>query len=359
MTLLNSRSLLLALGITALAPPVAQAQETGGVDATASALPELVISATRNRATVNQTPQRTKIISREEIEQQLAISDDPGQVLSNLIPSYSPGRQKLTNAGETLRGRAPLFMVDGVPQTNPLRDSARDSYTIDMDMVERIEVIYGASAEHGLGATGGIINFVTREPESGSLKQSVTAKVTTDDDVSSDGQGYKLGYRLSGQSGQWDYLAGATFQERGVYYDGKDEPIGIAYPGEIQNSQSYDLLAKVGYWIDDNQNVEFFVNRFDLEGNDDYRPATATTAFPRRRRKEIFRASRAITKSPRHDCPTVTPTGWATTWTRSSTARPSGPSSPPHHTSLTRTAAAAPSMIRPGTNPTSWERSSP
>ncbi|MFL1405132.1 TonB-dependent receptor [Marinobacter sp. M1N3S26] len=274
MTLLNSRSLLLASGITALAPAIGHTQETGSEDSAASAMPELVISATRNRATVNQTPQRTRIISREEIEQQLAISDDPGQVLSNLIPSYSPGRQKLTNAGETLRGRAPLFMVDGVPQTNPLRDSARDSYTIDMDMVERIEVIYGASAEHGLGATGGIINFVTREPESGSLKQSVTAKVTTDDDVSSDGQGYKLGYRLSGQSGQWDYLAGASFQERGVYYDGKDEPIGIAYPGEIQNSQSYDLLAKVGYWIDDNQNVEFFVNRFDLEGGDDYRPVS-------------------------------------------------------------------------------------
>lgn len=244
-------------------PAIGYAQADDSADASGSALPELVISATRNRATVNQTPQRTRIISRQEIEQQLAISDDPGEVLSNLIPSYSPPRQKLTNAGETLRGRAPLFMVDGVPQTNPLRDSARDSYTIDMDMVERIEVIYGASAEHGLGATGGIINFVTREPESGSLKQSITAKVTSDDDVSSDGQGYKLGYRVSGQSGQWDYLAGATFQERGVYYDGKDRPIGIAYPGEIQNSQSYDLLAKIGYWIDDHQNVELFVNRFE------------------------------------------------------------------------------------------------
>lgn len=278
MKFIHSRSLLVASGVTALIPITGYAQDTSSSTSTASPLSELVISATRNKTTASKTPQRTKVISREDIEQQLAISSDPGQVLSNLIPSYSPARQKMSNAGETLRGRAPLYMVDGVPQSNPLRDSARDSYTIDLDMVERIEVIYGASAEHGLGATGGIINFVTREPDSGSLKQSVSAQVTSDDDVQADGQGYKLGYRVSGQSGSWDYLAGGSFQERGVYYDGKDRPIGIAYPGEIQNSQSYDLLAKVGYWLDDNQNVELFVNHFDLEGNGDYSPVTGDRA---------------------------------------------------------------------------------
>lgn len=250
--------------------PVALAQTPQSEDA--STLQELVVTATRNQATADKTPQKVTIITREEIEQQLAINNDPGQVLGNLIPSYSPGRQKLTNAGESFRGRAPLFMIDGVPQTNPLRDSARDSYTIDFSMVEKIEVIHGASAEHGLGATGGIINFVTRKPEGGQMNQSVSASATTDDDVSSDGQGYKLGYRLSGQKGSWEYLAGLTYQERGVYYDGKDERIGIAYPGEIQNSESYDVLAKVGYWLDDNQNIELFVNHFDLEGNGDYVP---------------------------------------------------------------------------------------
>ena len=142
-------------------------------------------------------PQKTTIIFREQIEQQLAITNDPGQVLASLIPSYSPSRQKLSNAGETFRGRSPLFLIDGVPQSNPLRDSARDSYTIDLSMVERIEVIHGASAEHGLGATGGIINFVTRKPDSGNVNQSVSAQITSDDNVKSDGQGYKLNYRVS------------------------------------------------------------------------------------------------------------------------------------------------------------------
>ncbi len=274
----ESRPLLLALAIAVPGTAFAQPTDDALPGKNVNILPDLVIDATRNKSTAGETPQKTTIITREQIEQQQAISGDPGQVLSNLIPSYSPGRQKLSNAGETFRGRSPLFLVDGVPQSNPLRDSARDSYTIDLDMVERIEVIHGASAEHGLGATGGIINFVTRKPESGQVSQSVSASITTDDDVDSDGQGYKLGYRLSGQQDRWDYLLGGSFQERGVFYDGKDRLVGVAYPGEIQNSTSHDLLAKLGYWLDDDQNIEFFINRFELEGNGDYEPVPGDRA---------------------------------------------------------------------------------
>lgn len=272
----SARTVVLAGLATLPAVSPGQTQTTPAVP-TAN-LNELVVTATRNRTTADQMPQKTTIISREQIEQQLAISNDPGQVLANLIPSYSPSRQKLSNAGETFRGRSPLFLIDGVPQSNPLRDSARDSYTIDLSMVERIEVIHGASAEHGLGATGGIINFVTRKPASGQVNQSVSASATSDDDVDSDGQGYKLNYRVSGQSGNWEYLGGATYQQRGVFYDGKDDIVGIAYPGEIQNSDSHDVLGKIGYWLDDDQNIEFFVNRFRLEGNGDYEPVPGDRA---------------------------------------------------------------------------------
>ncbi|KPQ24372.1 MAG: iron complex outermembrane recepter protein [Halomonas sp. HL-48] len=232
----------------------------------------MVVTATRSRSDEGETPQRVTVIDREQIEQQMAITEDPGQVLSNLIPSYSPSRQKLSNAGETFRGRDAAFLVDGVPQSNPLRDSSRDSYTIDLSMVERIEVIHGASAEHGLGATGGLINFVTRKAEGGGISQHAGVRLTTDDDFESDGFGHKLDYRVSGQHEKWDFVAAATRQERGSFYDGNDERVGIAYPGELQNSESYDLFGKLGYWIDDNQNLELTLNHFDLEESNDYVP---------------------------------------------------------------------------------------
>lgn len=259
-------------GLVAATQANAQQEATDVGQALNESSPTMVVTATRSRSEEGKTPQRVTVITREQIEQQLAITDDPGQVLSNLIPSFSPSRQKLSNAGETLRGRDALFLIDGVPQSNPLRDSSRDSYTIDLSMVERIEVIHGASAEHGLGATGGLINFVTRRAEGGGISQSAGISVTIDDDLHSEGLGNKLNYRISGQQGDWDFVAAATRQERGVFYDGGDRRVGIAYPGELQNSESYDLFGKLGYWIDDNQNIELSLNHFDLEEGDDYVP---------------------------------------------------------------------------------------
>lgn len=60
----------------------------------------------------------------------------------------------MSGSGETFRGRAPLVLIDGIPQSNPLRPTYREMHTIDYSMVERIEVIHGANATNGMGATG-------------------------------------------------------------------------------------------------------------------------------------------------------------------------------------------------------------
>jgi len=234
-------------------------------------LDAMTISATRGHSEVGKTPQKITIITREQLDQQLAITRDHGQVLSNLIPSYSPSRQKLSNAGETFRGRTALVMIDGVPQSTPLRAGGRDGYTIDLAMVERIEVIHGASAEHGLGATGGIINYVTRRPQGGTLKQHAGVSLEAADDFDGAGMGYKLDYRVEGNQGNWDYLAAISGQTRGMFYDGDGELIGVDdTQGDIMDSSSNDLLLKLGYWLDEEQNLELMVNRFQLEGEHDY-----------------------------------------------------------------------------------------
>ncbi|MCM2319843.1 MAG: TonB-dependent receptor [Pseudomonas sp.] len=234
-------------------------------------LDTLTVNATRGKSEAGKTPQKITVITREQIEQQLAITSDHGQVLSNLIPSYSPSRQKLSNAGETFRGRAALVMIDGVPQSTPLRAGGRDGYTIDLAMVERIEVIHGASAEHGLGATGGIINYVTRRPQGGAVKQHVGVSMEASDDFDGEGMGYKLDYRVEGNEGNWDYLAAISGQTRGMFYDADGELIGVDdTQGDIMDSTSTDLLAKLGYWFDSDRNLELMVNRFELEGEHEY-----------------------------------------------------------------------------------------
>lgn len=254
----------------------------------ATELEAITISATRARSEAGKTPQKITVISREQIEQQLAITSDHGAVLSNLIPSYSPSRQKMSSAGETFRGRSALILIDGVPQSTPLRDSQRDGYVIDLSMVERIEVIHGASAEHGLGATGGIINYVTRRPASGTLRQHAGISFTAPTDYQSEGLGHKLDYRVEGTQGNFDYLASASWQSQGMFYDANGDLIGVDdTQGDVMDSTSHDLLLKLGYWLDDNQNIGLMVNRYQVEGEHEYVnvPGNANAGIPATSRK--------------------------------------------------------------------------
>lgn len=250
------------------------------VNAAETTLDTVIVTSSRSDIEQDKSPQVVTIISREEIERQLAISSDSSEVLGSLLPSYTPSRQKMTGSGETFRGRTPLILVDGVPQSNPLRPSGRESHTIDFSMVEQIEVLHGASAIHGLGATGGIINIITRRPEQGRFNQHVSVHTTIPtSNLGTDTTSYKAAYRLDGQSGNVDYLLGLSYEDQGLFVDGSGEPVGVDNTqGDQMDSRSYDVLAKLGYWIDDNKRIQASLNRYEIKGNHNYVSVTGDRA---------------------------------------------------------------------------------
>ncbi|MEE7547212.1 TonB-dependent receptor, partial [Xanthomonas sp. Kuri4-1] len=235
-------------------------------------LDAVVVSASRSNMTVAESPQTVLIIDKQQIQQQLTISSNSSDVLANLIPSYTPSRGKMNGSGETLRGRTPLILIDGVPQSNPIRPTGREAHTIDFGMVERIEVIQGANAINGLGATGGTINIITRRPQDGSLNQHLEVQATVPtDETRAETTSYETRYRVDGRSDKFDYLLSASYSDQGLYVDGQGRPIGADNTqGDLMASRAYDVLAKVGYQVDDAQRLIASVNRYRIRNDNDY-----------------------------------------------------------------------------------------
>ena len=227
----------------------------------------LIIQTSRSNTKKENSPQVVTVITRQQIEDQLSISSDSSQALASLLPAYSPNTQKLNNSSQTFRGRSVLYMVDGVPQSNPIREGSRSAHTIDLAMVDRIEVIHGASAVHGLGATGGIINFITKSNRSNEVKQHVDVQLTTPtDEISSDSLGYKIGYQVEGSAGDFDYLVGLTNEVQGIYLDADGNYVGAAtVRGDIMDSNSHDVFVKLGYWLTDDKRLELEANKYRLK----------------------------------------------------------------------------------------------
>ena len=249
----------------ALFSPLSIAQESTA----ANDFEEIIVTANRSAKPLSQIPNTVTLIGQEDLRQQISVNNDMSTILGNMIPSFSPSRQKMTGYGESLRGRDPLYMVDGVPQSNPLRDGSRDGHTIDPLMLERVEVIHGANAIHGMGASGGIINLITRRPTE-SWQQSIRVESLAQEEDLGESLGYGANYSLSGRTGNFDLLASAGYRSSGVNYDADGTLVGFDNTqGDTMDSDTTNLFLKMGYdWGD--QRVELSVNDYSLQGRNDW-----------------------------------------------------------------------------------------
>lgn len=252
----------------------AMGQVATGEEDTADAMrvEEVVVQATRRDLPVEALPNTVRLIDRAAINEQLLISTNLADVIGTQVPSFSPSRQKLSGAGESFRGREPLYLIDGVPQSNPLRNGSRDGFTIDPAVIERIEILYGANAIQGVGATGGVINYVTLSPaDVDDWDLRVEAGLTASGDLDGDGYGYRGAATALRDFGAVDLVASLAVETRGAFYDAESRRIGVdGTQGDIQDSQSQNFFLKTGWDIDGDTRLQVTANLFELEGDGDY-----------------------------------------------------------------------------------------
>jgi iron complex outermembrane receptor protein len=234
---------------------------------------QVVVTATRTAKAVDKIPGAVSVISQRELGTQYLLSDDPSQALAMYVPGYAPSRQKMTSTGESLRGRTPLILLDGVPQSNPLRAGMREGYFADTAIIERIEVINGASAMQGMGATGGIINYITKAPRANGTSYTLNARLSSQ--FRGDSLDWKIGHTLAHKSDAFDLLAFISVQQRGIGYDGDGRALGIeTVQGDTMDARGNDVFLKIGKTFGD-QRVQASFNRFRFTGDGDYRNQNA------------------------------------------------------------------------------------
>ncbi|WOK38304.1 TonB-dependent receptor [Sphingomonas sp. C3-2] len=232
----------------------------------------IIVTAARTALPPNALPLTIDVIGKESLDQQIAISGSVTDAVSTLTPSFSPTRQKLSGSGETLRGRSPLYAINGIPQSTPMRDGSRDGFTIDGFFVDRVELIYGSNALQGIGGTGGIVNQVTvGAPTKEGISGRVLLQGTADNDFSSDGLGGKVAGLVQYKSGRFDATVGAAWEKRGAFYDGQGRRVGLNLTqGETQDSQTLSLFGRFGYELSSTARLDLIASRYELKGDGDY-----------------------------------------------------------------------------------------
>lgn len=232
---------------------------------------EVMVTATRSERPLAAISEAVTVITREEIEKQAILSRNLVDVLGKMVPGFAVGSQSLSNTGQTLRGRNAMILIDGVPQST-MRNASRDLSTIDPSAIERIEVVRGATAIYGDGATGGIIHIITKKPGEGKPTYTTDVLANTAPTNPITGLGSRVAQSVAGKKGIFDYSLSGSYERVGALFDSQGDRI----PPDLQSAQggmadlrTYNLFGKFGLDLGP-QRVQLSVNHFDAEQDSDF-----------------------------------------------------------------------------------------
>jgi iron complex outermembrane receptor protein len=233
------------------------------------ALGEIIISASRRPVRLDNVPSSVTVISKKTLENDMTVNTDITDILAREVPGLAPGTQTNSNVGQTLRGRSLLVMIDGIPQSTPLRNAEVDLRSIDPSVLERIEVLKGATAIYGNGAAGGLINYITTTPKEDHIISGKTMVNMTGALVSpKNSVGSRFNQVLQGKYKKFDYIISGVYEQTGEYKDAKGKLLGPNY--SLGETDSYNAFAKVGYQVNSRQRIQLMYNYYRSLQNSNY-----------------------------------------------------------------------------------------
>ncbi|NAW65809.1 TonB-dependent siderophore receptor [Photobacterium halotolerans] len=230
---------------------------------------KMVVVSSRAPKAISDIPGTVWYIDNAQIEQEYRGGKTLGEILATSIPSLDVSSGARTNYGQNLRGRAMLVMIDGVSLQSS-RPISRHLDSIDPFNIERIEVLSGATSIYGAGATGGVINIITKKAESEEL-QFESYVSSTSGFNSSDDLDYKLAQSISGGTDRVKTRAAAVYTKTQGFYDANGD---IVTPdisqGSLQYNETIDTQIHSTITLADTQSLDLLAQYYDSQQDSPY-----------------------------------------------------------------------------------------
>lgn len=230
---------------------------------------KMVVVSNRTPKAISDIPGTVWYIDAEKIEQEYRGGKTLGDILASAIPSLDVSSGARTNFGQNLRGRAMLVIIDGVSLQSS-RQISRQLDSIDPFNIDRIEVLSGATSIYGAGASGGVINIMTKKAQSEELEFESFVGGTSGLNSSEDFD-YKVAQSISGGNETVQARSSVVYTETQGVFDSNDT---IVTPdisqGSLQFNKTVDFLTTVGINVSETKKVNLLAQYYDSQQDSPY-----------------------------------------------------------------------------------------
>ncbi|MEM1132126.1 MAG: TonB-dependent receptor [Pseudomonadota bacterium] len=265
------------LGTTAATPAFAQSDnigqniiedsETSEIGDSADDAPDIIVSARQN-IQLSDLPRAALVLDGDVLRDFNARTTSVQELLGFNIPGLGAPVTEGSAASLTLRGRNPLYLIDGVPIA-PNTNFSRFLDKFDPLTLGRTEVIYGPTSLYGAGASGGVIQFFTRDPTQDGIQieagTQIKAFAPDTNAFDSDGFSIKTNLAVNGE-----LVDGVRLFAYGSYEDtdGILDANGNLLSGRSNFVNDYTLFAKLDVDVGSTSTLSATINYTELESSD-------------------------------------------------------------------------------------------
>ena len=254
----------------------------------AAQIESFTVTATRLERLLKDVPATVSVISAEDVEKNLS------RDIRDLI-RYEPGvsvggSNRFGLNGFTIRGIGDdrvLTQVDGVPTIDEYNFgafmTARRDF-IDVDALKTVEIVRGpASSLYGSDALGGVVSFLTKDPEDYLAEVSRPWYLSAKGGYSSEDNSFLTTATAAGGGDVLKGLLVYTWRDgEETESNGSDGSNGPARAkADPQNFDSHNVLAKLVYDLNESNRfritAEYYKNDTDTDIRSDYNTFTCSS----------------------------------------------------------------------------------
>ena len=249
-------------------------------------LDPVTVTGARFATPVSELPAAITILDQQDLDQQPTFQRDPVAGLAKAVPGYS--FTSPVGGQARLRGRAVSFRVNNIEINQRFRPTGNAIFDLPPDAFNRVEVVRGADATFGFGASGGAVNFRTPEPIPGDMQLTSTVGFMVQPTDVEDSISPRARQSVTGSLDSLDYWVEVGGSINQTLFDPDGDPLPDS-DETFSNSDVIDFNTSLTWNLDEEQRLKtshFFIRTFQdpefiavADGDPDTNRKTSTVPF--------------------------------------------------------------------------------